>query len=251
MRKKYQSQAGEIEPQTTVRVIPVVIDRLTGRKEIPREQVCAYCRVSTNQEEQLLSYDLQVKYYTDFIKRNELWDFIGIYADEGISGTSIKNRTNFQLMIEECKEGKIDRIITKSISRFARNTLDCLNYVRMLKALPSPVGIYFEKKNIDTLDAKSELLLTILSSLAQDESRSISENVRWSLQKRYQQGEAHFTTTYFLGYYTDKKRNLVINEEQAKTVRRIYQEYLAGNEASVIAKKLTADGVKTGKGNVI
>ncbi len=139
-------------------------------------------------------------------------------------------------------------IITKSISRFARNTLDCLNYVRSLKALPSPVGVYFEKENIDTLDAKGELLLTILSSLAQDESRSISENVCWSNQKRYQQGLAHCPTAFFLGYDTDEDGNMIINEEQAKTVRRIYRECLEGYSSKVIANRLTADGEKTGKG---
>ena len=139
--------------------------------------MAAYCRVSTGQEEQLLSYENQVNYYTKFIKDNPLYTFAGAYADEGISATNTKKREEFNRMIADCREGKIDMIITKSISRFARNTLDCLNYVRELKELG--IGILFEKENINTLDAKGEVLLTILSSLAQDESRSISENSTW------------------------------------------------------------------------
>lgn len=140
--------------------------------------MAAYCRVSTDQEEQLLSYENQVNYYTKFIKDNPLYTFAGVYADEGISATNTKKREEFNRMIADCRDGKIDMIITKSISRFARNTLDCLNYVRELKELG--IGILFEKENINTLDAKGEVLLTILSSLAQDESRSISENSTWA-----------------------------------------------------------------------
>jgi len=251
MKANYQSQVKVVGHQTIVQVIPSLAQRLTSTKKMPLKRVCAYCRVSTAQEEQQTSYELQVTHYTDFIQQNELWEFSGIYADEGISGTSIKKRTDFLRMVQDCKDAKIDLIITKSISRFARNTLDCLNYVRMLKALPSPVGIYFEKENIDTLDAKSELLLTLLSSLAQDESRSISENVRWAIQKRYQQGLVHCPTTFFLGYDNDEDGNLIINEEQAHTVRRIYRECLEGYGTGLIAKRLTADGAKTGKGNTI
>ncbi len=241
-----------INNSSTVKVIPAITERCVEfPAEIPKKRVCAYCRVSTDQEDQQSSYELQMEHYTNFIRQNELWVFSGIYADEGISGTSTKNRTKFQQMIEDCKSGKIDLIITKSISRFARNTLDCLNYVRMLKALPSPVGVYFEKENIDTLDAKSELLLTILSSLAQDESRNISENVRWAIQKRFQQGKAHCPTAFFLGYDTDENGNLVINENQAVTVRRIYKEFLDGNGTNKIASGLTKDKIKTGKGNIV
>ena len=132
--------------------------------------MAAYCRVSTDQEEQLLSYENQVNYYTNYISENPLYEYAGTYADEGISGTNTKKRDEFNRMIADCRAGKIDMIITKSISRFARNTLDCLNYVRELKDLG--IGIIFEKENINTLDAKGEVLLTILSSLAQDESRS-------------------------------------------------------------------------------
>lgn len=214
-----------------------------------KKRVCGYGRVSTDEEEQQSSYDLQVEYYTNYIKNKPDWEFVGMYADEGITGTSTKKRDGFLQMIRDCEAGKIDMIITKSISRFARNTLDCLEHVRKLKNLPSPVGIFFEKENLDTLDAKSELLLTILSSLAQDESRSISENVRWSLQKNYQQGRIKCSASNFLGYDTNAKGDLVINEEQAATVRRIYREYLEGKGTNVIAKGLMRDGVLTGKGN--
>jgi len=249
MKTHNLSPVNKVEPRATVRLIPAVGPKMTKTNTIPKKRVCAYCRVSTDQEEQQTSYELQVEHYTDFIQKNELWEFCGVYADEGISGTSIKNRTDFLRMIDDCKAGKIDFIITKSISRFARNTLDCLSYVRLLKGLSSPVGIYFEKENLDTLDSKSELLLTILSSLAQDESRSISENVRWALQKRYQQGKAFCPTTNFLGYDSDSSGNMVINEEQAETVRWIFQKCLEGYGTGLIAKRLTADGVKTGTGN--
>ena len=246
--ERYMNTSYNQQVRTIVKVIPATVDRFTETKEKPKKRVCAYCRVSSDEEDQQSSYNLQVKHYTDFIKKNALWKFSGVYADEGISGTSIKNRTDFMRMIEDCKAGKIDMIITKSISRFARNTLDCLNNVRMLKGLSSPVGIYFEKENIDTLDSKSELLLTILSSLAQDESRSISENVRWSIQKRYQQGKFQCSTKFFLGYDTDKNGELIINEMQAKTIRRIYQETIEGNGINIIANGLMADKIKTGTG---
>ncbi|MHB1151381.1 MAG: recombinase family protein [Eubacteriales bacterium] len=223
---------------------------LQNQNNIAQKKVCAYCRVSTDQYDQQSSYDLQVNHYTNYIQNNSQWEFIGIYADEGVSGTSTRNRNEFQRMIQDCEDGKIDMIITKSISRFARNTLDCLNYVRKLKNLEKPVGIFFEKENLDTLDARSELLLTILSSLAQDESRSTSENIKWAIQKKFQAGIPRCPTVYFLGYDTDENGKLVINEEQAITIRRIFQEYLAGSGTNIIAQGLTRDGVLTGRGKV-
>ncbi len=188
--------------------------------------MAAYCRVSTDQAEQLSSYEAQVSYYTNFINGHPDYDMANIYADEGISGTNTKKREQFLKMIGDCKKGKIDMIITKSISRFARNTLDCLNYVRQLKELG--IGILFEKENINTLDSKGEVLLSILSSLAQDESRSISENSQWGIRRRFEQGKLHVNHTKFLGYDKDEDGNLIINKEQAKLVRRIYQDYLDG-----------------------
>ena len=160
--------------------------------------MAAYCRVSTDQDEQLSSYENQVRYYKEFIRQNPLYELVDIYADEGISGTNTKKRTEFNRLIADCRKGKVDRIIVKSISRFSRNTLDCLKYVRELKELG--IGVIFEKENIDSLDAKGEVLLTILSSLAQDESRSISENATWGIRKKFERGEIRVNTTKFVGY---------------------------------------------------
>ena len=171
---------------------------------------------------------------------------VSIFADEGISGTSTKKREQFNKMIEECKAGNIDLIITKSISRFARNTLDCLQYVRLLKDLG--VEIYFEKEGIWTLDSKGEVLLSILSSLAQDESRSISENSTWGIRRRFEQGKLQINHVKFLGYDKDKDGNLVINPKQAKIVRRIFKDFLDGKGANRIARDLELGGVPNWNG---
>ena len=226
-----------------ITVIPARSSRssLAENLQPQKKRIAAYCRVSTDQEEQLSSFEAQVSYYTNFIERNPDFECAGIYADEGISGTNTKKREQFNRMIEDCKAGKIDGIITKSISRFARNTLDCLNYVRQLKDLG--IGVTFEKENIFTLDSKGEVLLSILSSLAQDESRSISENSTWGIRRRFEQGRLFINTTKFLGYDKDKNGNLVINKKQAKIVRRIYTEFLDGKGACRIARGLESDGV--------
>lgn len=208
--------------------------------------MAAYCRVSTDQLEQLSSYEAQVNYYTDFINNSPEYEMVKVYADEGISGTNTKKREQFNKMIEDCKAGKIDVIITKSISRFARNTLDCLNYVRMLKDLG--IGVVFEKENINTLDSKGEVLLTILSSLAQDESRSISENSTWGIRRKYEQGKVSVNYTKFLGYDKGADGNLVINEKQGKIVRRIYRDYIDGKGANRIARELEDEGVPNWNG---
>lgn len=207
---------------------------VNGQQIELKKKVAAYCRVSTDQEEQLSSYENQVRYYTEIITRNPDYELVDIYADEGISGTNTKKRDDFNRMIEDCRAGKIDLIITKSISRFARNTLDCLNYVRELKELG--VGIRFEKENIDTLDAKGEVLLTILSSLAQDESRSISENSTWGIRRRFEKGEHKMSTKRFLGYDCDENGKLIVNKTQAKIVVRLYEEYLSGKTVDYIAR---------------
>ncbi len=221
------------------------VENFDGQKK----KIAAYARVSTMEEHQSGSYELQVEYYTDYIQQNPAWELYKVFADEGITGTSTKNRAGFLEMIEDAKAGKIDYIITKSISRFARNTLDCLSTVRMLKNLPKPCGIYFEKENLDTLDSKSELFLTILSSMAQEESRSISENTKWGVQKRFSQGKPHIPTTYFLGYDTDEEGEIFIDEAQAEIVRRIYKDLLDGRGTPTIAKNLTKEGLKTARGN--
>lgn len=180
------------------------------------------------------------------ISRNAEYDFVDIYADEGISGTNTKKRDEFNRMIADCRVGKIDLIITKSISRFARNTLDCLNYVRELKELK--IGIIFEKENINTLDAKGEVLLTILSSLAQDESRGISENSTWGIRRRFEQGQYKISTKRFIGYENDEDGKLIINKEQAKIVVRIYEEFLTGKTVDHIARILKAEKIKSWDG---
>ena len=192
----------------------------------PKLKVAAYCRVSTDSEEQATSYDAQVEHYTEFIRKNPEWEFAGIYADDGISGTNTKKREEFNRMIEDTMAGKIDMIITKSISRFARNTLDCLKYIRQLKEKNVPV--FFEKENINTMDSKGEVLLTIMASLAQQESESLSKNVKMGLQFRYQNGEVQVNHNWFLGYTKDENGHLIIDEDQAIIVRRIFREYLQG-----------------------
>lgn len=210
-------------------------------RQIKKLRVAAYCRVSTDQEDQLHSFDAQVDYYTRYIGEHENYAMAGIYADEGISGTNTKKREQFKRMIADCEAGKVDLVITKSISRFARNTQDCLMYSRKLKNLG--IGIIFEKENINTLDSTGELLFTILSSLAQDESRNISENCKWGIRTKFKNGEMHLNTFKFLGYDKDEDGKLVINDEEAKTIRRIYSEFLGGRNPQEIAKGLEDDAV--------
>lgn len=210
--------------------------------------MAAYCRVSTDQEEQLLSYENQVRYYTNYINENQMYEYAGTYADEGISATNTKKRDEFNRMITDCREGKIDIIITKSISRFARNTLDCLNYVRELKELG--IGIIFEKENINTLDAKGEVLLTILSSLAQDESRSISENSTWGIRRRFETGQHKMSTKRFLGYDMGEDGKLTINRKQAPIVERLYQEFLDGKTTDYIRRIFEKEGVGNWNGGI-
>lgn len=230
-----------------VSVIPArQVAVINGVQRENKKRVCAYCRVSTDTEEQLTSYEAQVTYYESYIKGKPEYEFAGIFADEGISGTNTKHRVEFNKMIEAALAGKFDMIITKSISRFARNTLDCLKYVRLLKE--KGVAVYFEKENIDTMDSKGEVLLTILSSLAQDESRNISENSRWDIVRRFQQGKVRVNHKRFLGYDKDKNGELIINEKQAEIVRRIYKEYLEGKGIRAIARGLEEDNILTGAG---
>lgn len=212
----------------------------------PKLRVAAYCRVSTDSDEQATSYETQVAHYTEYIQKNPEWEFAGIFADDGISGTNTKKREEFNKMIEACEAGNIDMIITKSISRFARNTLDCLKYIRKLKDLNIPV--FFEKESINTLDAKGEVLLTIMASLAQQESQSLSQNVKLGLQFRYQNGQVQINHNRFLGYTKDADGHLIIDPEQAEVVKRIYREYLEGLSMDKIAAGLERDGILTGAG---
>lgn len=210
-------------------------------RDLKKLRVAAYCRVSTEQEEQLGSLINQVVYYREYIGEKEEYQLVEIFSDEGISGTGTRKRTGFRRMISACEEGKIDLVITKSISRFARNTRDCLHYARHLKSLGIPV--IFEKECINTMESSGELLFTILSSLAQEESRNISENTRWGIRSRFQQGIPHINTECFLGYDKDEKGGLVINPDQAQTVRRIFQEFLEGWQPSEIARRLNQEKI--------
>lgn len=209
-------------------------------------RVAAYCRVSTDSDEQETSYETQVSHYKEFISNHPDWVLAGIFADDGISGTNTKKRNEFNRMIQECMAGNIDMIITKSISRFARNTLDCLKYIRQLKEKNIPV--LFEKESINTMDAKGEVLITIMASLAQQESESLSQNVKLGLQYRYQQGKVQVNHKHFLGYTKDENGHLIIDPEQAEVVKRIYREYLEGYSMKKIGKHLEADGILTGAG---
>lgn len=216
-------------------------------EEKPKLRVAAYCRVSSDSEEQATSYETQIEHYTSYIKNHPDWVLAGIYADDGITGTNTKKHEEFNRMIDDCMAGKIDMIITKSISRFARNTLDCLKYIRQLKEKNIPV--YFEKENINTLDSKGQVLLTIMASLAQQESQSLSQNVKLGLQYRYQQGVIQFNCARFLGYTKDENKRLVVVPEEAEIVKRIYREYLEGASMLKIARGLEADGILNGAGN--
>ena len=232
---------------TRVRMIPATVRRYAATRPLTeRLRVAAYARVSTDDEEQLTSYEAQVDYYTRKIRENPDWTFVEVYADEGISGTNTKKRKNFNRMIDDAMAGKIDRIITKSVSRFARNTVDTLTAVRKLKE--KGVGVTFEKENIDTLDSKGELFITIMSSLAQEESRSISENVTWGWRKRIADGKVSLAYSHFLGYEKGPDGKMQIVEEEAKIVREIYAMFLDGKTPSGIASALTKRGVPTPAG---
>ena len=227
----------------TVRTIPASRDRFTAAPASapPRRRVAGYARVSTDHDDQFTSYEAQVDYYTTYIKGRPDWEFVRVYTDEGITGTSTKRREGFRSMVADALDGKIDLIVTKSVSRFARNTVDSLTTIRELKE--RGVEVYFEKENIWTFDGKGELLITIMSSLAQEESRSISENVTWGQRKRFSDGKVTVAFSRFLGYDRGDDGGLVVNPEQAATVRRIYREFLEGKSYHAIARGLMEDHV--------
>jgi len=206
-----------------------------------KKRVAAYARVSTDNEEQLSSFEAQRNYYAQYIRSKSEWSFVEVYADEGISATSTKKRDGFNRMVNDALDGKIDLIITKSVSRFARNTVDTLTTVRKLKE--QGVEVYFEKENIYTLDSKGELLITIMSSLAQEESRSISENVTWGQRKRFAEGKLNLPYGQFLGYEKGEDNLPKIVEKEAQVVRKIYRLFLEGKTPSGIAKILTDEKI--------
>lgn len=233
-------------PPKKVRVIEPTVKPKATTNSYRQLRVAAYCRVSTQMEEQLNSYEVQKNYYTEKINSEPKWKLVGIFADRGITGTSALKRDEFQKMIRMCKRKQIDMIITKSISRFSRNTVDCLNYVRMLRQLD--VDVFFEEQGIHSKDAGAEFYITIYGSIAQSESENISANVRWGIQQRAKEGKVHFAYSRFLGYKEGPDGKPMIDEKQADTVKFIFNEYLLGSSLAGIAKSLTAKGIKTPSG---
>ncbi|MGN0270745.1 MAG: recombinase family protein [Candidatus Weimeria sp.] len=211
----------------------------------PRKKVAAYARVSSKSIEHSLS--TQISYYSEYIQSHPDWEYAGVYADDGISGTSTKNREKFNKMIDACRAGKIDLVLTKSISRFARNTVDTLKAVRELKALG--VEVYFEKERISSLSGDGELMLSIMASFAQEESYSISNNYKWAIRKGYEQGRPHVTRRV-LGYKW-KEDHYEIVPEEAAVVRYVFEEYLAGSSLGKITKELREQGIKNHTGELI
>lgn len=232
-----------------VQVIPAKKKRIGSTlplKPVEKRKVAAYARVSTDSEEQLNSYEAQVSYYTEYIKNRIDWEFAGMYTDEGITAVNTKHRDGFNRMVADALAGKIDLIITKSVSRFARNTVDSLSTIRKLK--DHGVEVYFEKEQIWSFDGRGELLLTIMSSLAQEESRSISENVRWGKRKAMADGKISEPWSSVLGYEKGEDGLPKIVPDQAEIIRLIYKLFMDGKTYTAIARELTERGIKSPKG---
>ena len=229
-------------PKRTVTLIEPKKSILVDKEKYHQKRVAAYCRVSTDSEEQLTSYQKQMRVYTEMIAARKEWEFAGLYADEGISGTRADKRPEFQRMIRDCQNGKIDYIITKSVSRFARNTVECLEYVRSLKA--QGIGIFFEEQNIDTLKNESELYLVIYAGFAQSESESISKHITWTYRKKFEEGKVSFQYKNFLGYRKGADNQPEIVPEEAAIVERIYEMFLAGQPVKMIAQTLQAEKIE-------
>lgn len=223
--------------------------KIGSQKEPEKKmRVAAYARVSTDSDEQEGSYEVQVQYYTQLIQGNPAWEFVGVYTDDGISGTNTAKRSGFLEMIEDCRKRKIDMILTKSISRFARNTVDCLNYTRELRNLN--IAVKFEKENINTLEAAGEVLLTIMAAMAQQESESLSANVHLGIRFRFEQGIMRVNYSRFLGYTKGPDGKLKIVPEQAEIVRRIYDDFLVrGMTPRQIIRDLEEHGLRNGAGS--
>ena len=220
-------------------VVIKAVEPITIRDTRTHLKVCAYCRVSTGNIEQTSSFELQNNYYRDYIEKHENWTNVGIYADEGISATSMKHRDGFKRMIDDARRGKIDLIVTKSVSRFARNVVDCIDTIRMLKSLTPPVRVYFESEGIDTADSFSDVMLNILAIFAQEESHKKSESLNWSVDNRYAVG--NFLTPRLFGYKIDpnKPDRYIIIEEEAEVVRLVYSMYVTGFSPTEIAETMT------------
>ena len=227
-----------MEAAANVRIIPAKKQVVDSNNQYRRLNVAAYCRVSTEQEEQQNSYQVQIEYYTNYISSNPEWTLAGIFADEGISGTQTKNRTEFNRMIRMCKQKKIDLVLCKSTSRFARNTVDCLDHIRLLKSLG--IGVIFEKENINTLTAQSEFILSLYSSFAQAESESISKNVTLGNQMAFKEGKVRYQYKYWLGYKKGKDGKPEIIAEEAEAIKTVFRLYLDGMSYNEIAKYMNA-----------
>ena len=238
------------ESARPVKRVRVIEQKSEDREEIKKQyrqlRVLAYCRVSTKQEEQLNSYETQKNYYTELINKNPDWKLIKIFADKGITGTSVKKRDEFNKMIRLCKQGKADMIICKSISRFARNTVDCLHYTRMLKELG--VDVYFEEQQIHSTQPGAEFYITIYGSIAQSESENISANIKWGKAQSAKEGKVSFHYGNFLGYRESKDGEPEIDEDEAETVRLIYERFLAGDSLFKIAQYLDGRKILTPAG---
>jgi len=227
--------------ETAPRVIVIPANPELSQAQAVRRQlrVAAYCRVSTDSEEQLTSYEAQKNYYTDKIMTNPDWTMAGIYADEGITGTSARKRPEFLRMIRKCRQKKIDLVLVKSISRFARNTVDCLNYVRVLRSLG--IAIIFEEQNINTLETDSEMLITMMGAFAQAESESLSGNVQWGIRQAMREGKVHIQYRWLYAYEKGEDGHPKVIPEQAEVVRRIFDSYLAGHSLRMIKEALEQD----------
>ncbi|MBO5873199.1 MAG: recombinase family protein, partial [Clostridia bacterium] len=234
-----------------VTVIPATINPLTGlpTRGLHKRKAAAYARVSTDSDEQATSLDAQSDYYPRLIQSDPELEYVGLYTDDGISGTSIKKRDGFNRMIKDALEGKIDIIFTKSVSRFARNTTDCLNTIRKLRE--AGVEVYFEKENIRTMDSGGELLITLMASIAQEEVHALSQNVTWGKRKSAADGKISLAYKNFLGYDKGPGGVPVINPEQAEIVRRIYRDFMRGKTTWTIAEELTAEGIPTPGGKTL
>lgn len=233
IREAYQN-AGRVE------CIPASSAASQAHPNAKRQRVCAYCRVSTDSTEQQASYELQCQYYREYVSNHSGWELCGVYADEGISGTSMKKRSEFLRMIKDCKSGKIDMILTKNIARFARNVVDCVATVRMLKALEPPVAVYFEDISINTLTQTGELLMIVMAAIAQGESEAKSTSVKWGFQKRFEKGLPKLSDLYG---YTRNGRELTICVPEAAVVRLIYQMFYDGHAVSEICYLLNQQNI--------
>ena len=248
-KEKGRKKTPRLTKTYDVKIIPATVGVVAETEEPPKKRVAAYCRVSTDQEAQETSLEEQMAHFNTVIAEHPDWELAGIYADEGISGTQVKHRVQFQQMIEDAKAKKIDLILTKSISRFARNVVDCLTNIRLLRNLRPPVSVYFDKERLDSLDEKAEVFLTMLASFAQEESRSISTNIKWATRSRMKAGTQKISTTSLLGYDTDDDGEMVIVTDEAEIVRTIYMSFDKGMHPAEIAEKLNALEIRTIKNN--